>query len=156
MNPKRDEQTNKKVKFCNTNDCGNRNKCKLCENVFERRGKMESTTIHQVKIDIASYVAENHGDMIADIGCPNSVISRKDVSNFVKNLSKFQQKNLEMMPADDKFKFGPSGPFDCSEKLKFPIEVDSELFWVKVAVVDADIPMLLAWQQYSQTSWSCD
>ena len=48
-----------------------------------------------------------------------------------------------MVPADDKFKFGPSGPFRCSEKLKFPIEVDSELFWVEVALVEANIPMLL-------------
>ena len=48
-----------------------------------------------------------------------------------------------MIAADEKFKFGPSGPFGCSEKLRFPIEVHSKLFCVEVAIVDADIPMLL-------------
>ena len=78
--------------------------------------------------------------MIADIGCPNSVISSKDVDTFVRNLSQFQQENLEMISADEKFKFGPSGPFGCSEKLRFPIEVDSKPFWIEVAIVKADIP----------------
>ena len=142
VTPNQGEKTDKKkVKFCD--HLGKDNECKLCENNFEGKRTLSTTTVHQVKKDIVSYVTENRDDMIVDIGCPNSVISSKDVSNFVKNLSIFQQKNIEMVPADDKFKFGPSGPFRCSEKLKFPIEVDSELFWVEVALVEANIPMLL-------------
>ena len=121
MIPQRDGKTDRKVKFCNTNDCGKRNECKLCENVFEKRCKLKSTTVHQVKGDLVGYVSKERDDMIADIGCPNSVISRRDVSTFVKSLSQFQQENLEMIAADEKFKFGPSGQFRCSEKLIFPI-----------------------------------
>ena len=141
VTPNEGVKTDKKVTFCV--HIGNQKECKLCENVFKRKNHFSTTTVHQVKKDIVSYVTQNRNDMIADIGCPNSVISNRDVSNFVQNLSKFQQQNLEMVSADDKFKFGPSGPFECREKLRFPIEVDSKLFWVEVAVVDADIPMLL-------------
>ena len=139
----RDGKTDRKVRFCNTNDCRIRNECKLCENTFIKRSKARSTTVNHVKADIVCNVSKERDDMIADIGCPNSVISSKDVQSFVKNLSQFQQDNMEIIKADEKFKFGPSGPFECTEKLKFPIEVDSEMLWVEVAIVDADIPMLL-------------
>ena len=139
----RDVGTDRKVKFCNTSDCGKRNECKLCENVFRRRSMLRSTTVHHVKGDLVNYVNKARDDMIADIGCPNSVISSKDVDIFVRNLSQFQQECLEVVSADEKFKFGPSGPFGCSEKLRFPIEVDEKPYWIEVAMVDADIPMLL-------------
>ena len=32
---------------------------------------------------------------------------------------------------------------DALKKLRFPIEVDSKPFWIEVAIVKADIPMLL-------------
>ena len=143
MTPRRDVGTDKKVKFCNTSDCGKRNECELCENVFRKRSTLRSTTVHHVKGDLVNYVNKARDDMIADIGCPNSVISSKDVDIFVRNLSQFQQDNLEMISADEKFKFGPSGPFGCSEKLRFPIKVDSKPFWIEIAIVKADIPMLL-------------
>ena len=44
-----------------------------------------------------------------------------------------------MIAADEKFKFGPSGPFGCSAKLRFPIEVHSKLFWVEVVIVGNNI-----------------
>ena len=71
------------------------------------------------------------------------MIGAKDVENFVRKLSKAQQEDLEVVPADDKFKFGPSGPFHCSEKLRFPIRVNLDMRWVEVAIVEANIPMLL-------------
>ena len=143
MKSKRDDQTDKMVKFCNTNDCRNRNECELCRKMFEKKTKMESTLVHHLKNDILNYPVETSYDMIADLGCPNTVIGNKDVENFVKKLSKAQQENIEVVPADDNFKFGPSGPFHCSKKLKFPITVNSELRWIEVAIVQANIPMLL-------------
>ena len=47
------------------------------------------------------------------------------------------------MQVDEKFKFGPSGPFNCSEKLRFPIKHRMNILWVEVAIVKAKIPMLL-------------
>ena len=143
MKPKRDEQTGKMVKFCNTNDCRRRNECELCRKMLEKKMKMQSTTVHHLKNDIVNYKVETSNDMIVDLGCPNTVIGAKDVDNFVRKLSKAQQENIEVIPADDKFKFGPSGPFSCSKKLRFPIRVNSDLKWVEVAMVEANIPMLL-------------
>ena len=124
MKPKRDEQTGKMVKFCNTNDCRRRNECELCRKMLEKKMKMQSTTVHHLKNDIVNYKVETSNDMIVDLGCPNTVIGAKDVDNFVRRLSKAQQENIEVIPADDKFKFGPSGPFRCSKKLRFPIRVN--------------------------------
>ena len=103
---------------------------------------MSSSAFYQMK-DVACYVSGTSNEMIADLGCPNSVIAMKDENNFVSNLSKYQRANLEVVQVDEKFKFGPSGPFQCKEKLRFPICVENRLKWVEVALVNADIPMLL-------------
>ena len=81
--------------------------------------------------------------MIADLGCPNSVIGVKDVDMFIKNLSEYQKAKLESMKVEESFRFGPSGPYKCVEKLEFPIRNGSGVLWVAVSVVDANIPMLL-------------
>ena len=81
--------------------------------------------------------------MIADIGCPNTVISVNDVKIFTSNLSKFQQEQLQVIKVAESFKFGPSGPYKCSQKLRFPIKSGTRLIWVDVALVNAKIPMLL-------------
>ena len=109
--------------------------------MFEKKAKLETTSVHHLKNDIVNYPVA--GDMIADLGCPNTVIGEKDIETFVKNLSKVQQESLEVIPADDKFKFGPSGPFHCSRKLRFPIKIGSGKRWIDVAVVKANISMLL-------------
>ena len=54
-----------------------------------------------------------------------------------------QQKNLQYIRVDEKFKFGPSGPYKCSYKIRFPIGDGSKVFWCDISIVDADIPMLL-------------
>ena len=82
-------------------------------------------------------------EMIADIGCPNTVIGEADVKRFVQNLSQFQQDNLEVIDADEKFKFGPSGPYKSIEKLRIPIQTEKGSLWVTVSIVNANIPMLL-------------
>ena len=80
--------------------------------------------------------------MIAIIGCPNSVIGEADVERFIKNLSQYQQDNLEMINVDEKFKFGPSGPYPCSKKMEIPIKTEKGSLWVTVSIVKANIPML--------------
>jgi hypothetical protein len=81
--------------------------------------------------------------MIADIGCPITVIGFEDVKKFIGNLSQYQQDNLEVHEVGENFKFGPSGPYRCSRKLKFTISTSSRNFTAEVAIVDAKIPMLL-------------
>ena len=39
--------------------------------------------------------------------------------------------------------FGPSGPYRCSRKLRFPMRTGSKTFTAEVAIVEVDIPMLL-------------
>ena len=81
--------------------------------------------------------------MIADIGCPNSVINEEDKDVFIQNLSDFQQQNLVIVETEERFKFGPSGPYLCKRKLRFCIKDMDGFLWVEVALVKANIPMLL-------------
>ena len=127
----------KKVRFC-VHFYGN--KCVQCE---QTPMKSETTTFYQFKKDITSYIAVNSMEMITDIGCPNSVIGVNDVKNFKRNLSNSQQRNLQSIKVDENFKFGPSGPYNCSEKLRFPIHLGSKVFWGEISIVKANIPMLL-------------
>jgi hypothetical protein len=113
----------------------------MCDYIFKKKN-LRTTSFHQMK-DIATYVTGKSSDMIADLGCPNSVIGRKDKENFMRHLSGQQRKNLHVVEVDENFKFGPSGPFRCKEKLRFQIDIDQQSKWVEVAIVDADIPMLL-------------
>ena len=135
------KKTDKIVKFCSK--CSLGNQCKECDKTFNRKDPLHSTSFHQIRTDITNFVSGRSKDMIVDIGCPNSVISRKDADNFIKNLSKFQQENLASIQVDEKFKFGPSGPFQCVEKLQFPIKSGSKQFITEVAIVEVNIPMLL-------------
>ena len=48
-----------------------------------------------------------------------------------------------MIDVDEKFKFGPSGPYPCSEKMEIPIKTEEGSLWVTVSIVKANIPMLL-------------
>ena len=93
--------------------------------------------------DICSYLSGSSNEMIAILGCPNSVIGMKDEDSFIRNLSEYQRKHLQIISVDENFKFGPSGPFECKEKIRFPINVDNKPKWVDVAIVGANIPMLL-------------
>lgn len=108
--------------------------------LFDTKIPLHKTTFHQIKKDITSFVSDNSNEMIADIGCPNSVIGLKDVSNFKRGLSNFQHQNMKVLKVNENFKFGPSGPYNSSQKIRFPIRNG---FWAEVAIVNANIPMLL-------------
>jgi hypothetical protein len=138
--PETDKMTTKKVKFCK--ECDKSDKCKACEKIFSNKAPFQSTSIYQIEKDITCYVVANKS-MIADLGCPNTVIGEEDVNTFIACLTNFQQEKLEYVEVDEKFKFGPSGPYRCSRKLRFPIKNDADLLWVDVALVKAHIPMLL-------------
>ena len=139
QNPSRctKKMSDKKVKFCGMCDGF---KCKLCDDHFD--GKKQTTSFHQIKSDLTKY-DKDKATMIVDLGCPNSVLGVADVDRFRKSLSHFQQENLEIVDVDENFKFGPSGPYRCSEKIKIPIGRKEKTRWVTVAIVDARIPMLL-------------
>ena len=115
-------------------------KCDQCENVLGRR--LPSIAFHQ-RTDVSWFLAEKSSTMIADLGCPNTVIGKTDENKFIKSLSKYQQLHLKRVRSNEKFKFGPSGPYLCDEKLRFPVQNGPKLLWVEVALVQADIPMLL-------------
>ena len=107
------KERRRSVRFCP--ECKDGNFCTKCDKTFESKRKLRSTTLHHMK-DVNSYVTGNSSNMILDLGAPNSVISRKDKENFIKNLSKHQRENLHVIFVDENFKFGPSGPFHCKEK----------------------------------------
>ena len=131
----------KNVKFCEQSTCSN--KCDSCDKLFSSKVRMHSTTYHQLKNDITCLVVTRKKTMIADLGCPNTVISEADEKSFKECLTIFQQNNLEYLDVDEKFKFGPSGPYECSRKIRFPIRNEANLLWIEVSLVKANIPMLL-------------
>ena len=135
------KKTDKRVKFCT--ECSLIKRCKVCDKTFDRKDPLHSTSFHQLKPDLTNFVEGTSKGMIVDLGCPNSVISRRDVKHFITNLSKVQQDNLNIVQVDEKFKFGPSGPFQCIEKLQFPINYGSKHLNAEVAIVEVNIPMLL-------------
>ena len=131
----------KKVKFCIS--CSKETSCNSCDEMFNRNRKLQSTSFFQFHEDITTFYTKSGTDMITDIGCPSSVIGEADVERFIENLSQFQQDNLERLDVDEKFKFGPSGPYPCAYKLKIPIKTEEGTLFVTVAIVKANIPMLL-------------
>ena len=129
----------KNVTFCSVSE---NFECKLCDEHFEEKHPHRNTTFHQIKHDLTSYETDD-ATMVVDLGCPNSVLGKSDVQRFIKSLSHLQQENLQFVSAEDKFKFGPSGPYRCDRKMKIPIGWKGKTMWVTVAIVDARIPMLL-------------
>ena len=101
------------VKFCEQSTCSD--KCDSCDKLFSSKVRKQSTTFHQLK-NITCLVVTRKKRMIADLGCPNTVISEADEKSFQECLTIFQQDNLEYVEVDEKFKFGPSGPYKCSKK----------------------------------------
>ena len=102
----------KRVSFC----VHQRNHtCKNCENAFRREKSFEKTSYHQIQTDLTNIRSRKSTRMIADIGCPNSVINEEDKDAFIQNLSDFQQKNLVILETEERFKFGPSGPYLCKQ-----------------------------------------
>ena len=110
-----------KVRFCTKCAFSLDDGCNKCEKLFYDKPR---STFHQVKEDITttSYVCMKKTNMIADLGCPNTVISANDAEVFANSLTEFQQDNLEYIEVKENFKFGPSGPFKCIRKLRFPIK----------------------------------
>ena len=94
----------------------------MCEKTFDGRKSPGTTSFHQIRKDLTAFNV-NKATMTVDLGCPNSV--------------------LEIIEVDEKFKFGPSGPYTSSKKMKIPIGPVKKPLWVTVAIVDAKIPMLL-------------
>ena len=142
MNSKVNCDAKKRVQFCRK--CRPGYECRSCDKTFEKNKNvnLHTTSFHQCR-DITSYSVDKSREMIADIGCPHTLIGSKDEKNFNRNLSKFQQENLEIRKVDENFKFGPSGPYRCFRKLSFPIETSEKQIVAEVAIVEADIPMLL-------------
>ena len=125
MSRRMETQKRKIVKFCR--NCSDQNQCVECDETFRRKKTFRTTTVHDITTDITAFITE-HSKMIVDLGCPNSVIGVKDVKMFTKNLSKYQQAKLESMKVEESFRFGPSGPYKCVERLEFPIRNGSGVF----------------------------
>ena len=85
------EMTDKRVQFCLNCDSS---KCNVCDKTFDKKKTRKTSTFHQIKSKFTTFVTQNNSEIIVDIGCPNTVISIKDETNFKNNLNKFQQENL--------------------------------------------------------------
>ena len=128
------------VKFCrNCTDC---NICEECDERFRRKEMFKTTAVHVIKKDITGFSTKKNG-IIVDSGCPNSVMGSKDANEFMESMTEFQKEKLENLKDEENFNVGPSGPYGCTEKLRFPIRNGNEIFWGEISIVNANIPMLL-------------
>ena len=81
-----------RVHFCVK--CVSGNSCKVCDKTFE---KNVTTSFHQLQRDIITSFTVNHSrEMIADIGCPTSVIGRKDKDHFIKKSFKISTRKTRI------------------------------------------------------------
>ena len=65
--------------------------------MFVKKNTFRSTRVHDITTtDTTTFIAEV-SKMIADVGCPNSVIGVKDVDTFIKSLTEYQQTKLEIV-----------------------------------------------------------
>ena len=136
-----EKMTDKQVMF--SCECIYIDECKVCEKTFERKVPLQTTSFYQLDKDITVLVSETESKIIVDTGSPKSIVGSKDFQTFRKSLSHFQQENLKILPVKQSFKFGPSGPYECREKVNVPIKNGSVMMWAEFAVVDANVPMLL-------------
>ena len=137
------KKTDKLVRFCVMCSSGLAcDKCKLCDKLFDEKRPKQTATFHQIGRDLTKGVRDK-AMMICDLGCPNSVIGVSDVEKFRNCLSFYQQENIKLVCANENFKFGPSGPYHCSQKMRIPIGRKGSIIWIDIAIVNADIPMLL-------------
>ena len=120
-----DRQLENKVRFCV--HYGNK-PCKDCK----------TTAFHQIESDLTCYISEDSTKMIADIGCPNTVISEEDETIFVQNLSKFQQQHLKRVRTEENLNLVQVGLINAMK---------SSDFLSKVKVVQSSCGLKLLWSK---------
>ena len=127
--------TDKVVRFCKMCNRGVKcDQCKFCDKYFDGKTNMRTTSFHQIGNDLSKR-NKDRAKMICDLGCPNSVIGAADVEIFRKSLLRYQQESIQLIEVDENFKFGPSGPYHCAQKIRIPIERNGKTLLINISML---------------------
>ena len=85
-------------------------------------------------------------EIVVDCGAPKSLIGEKYLNEYLK-VQNIKYEQLDRSPCKQKFRFGPSQVYISTEKIKIPINLESEsgseMQYVDSYVIQADVPFLL-------------
>ena len=81
--------------------------------------------------------------MIVDIGCPRSLMGRKEYEKFRDSLSSSELKSIKESKASEKFRFGPSRTYDSCLRIEMPMNIKGEKIRANFFVVEGEIPILI-------------
>ena len=62
--------------------------------------------------------------MIIDIGCPRSLMGKKEYEKFLKSLTSSDRARIKEFKACEKFRFGPSRSYDSFLRVEMPLDLE--------------------------------
>ena len=78
--------------------------------------------------------------MVVDSGCPKTVTGRPWIDAFIESKGDI---SVKLEKEKEHFRFGPSQVYTSNENYKIEVHIGKLKEFIKVSVVDADIPLLL-------------
>ena len=78
--------------------------------------------------------------MVVDSGCPKTVTGRPWIDAYIESKGDIK---INLEKEKEKFRFGPSQVYTSNENYEIEVKVGKLKEFIKVSVVDADIPLLL-------------
>ena len=112
-----EKMTDKQVMF--SCECIYSDECKVCEQTFERKVPLQTTSFYQLDKDITVLVSETESKIIVDTGIPKSILGSKDFQTFRKSLSHFQQENLKFCQSNKVLNLDLAALMNVERKLMF-------------------------------------
>ena len=81
--------------------------------------------------------------MLLDCGAPKAVTGRTWMQTYIDQLTPEEKENIKTVKNNDRFVFGPSRVYVSNEKVNIPLKVGKLNHMMEVALVDAEIPLLI-------------
>ena len=86
-------------------------------------------------------------ECLLDTCCTSNVMGKSWKEKFVEHLPKLDQKEVELMSTESRFRFGGDDPVPAIERIKFPCYILGKRTSMIADVVDRDIPLLMSKQE---------
>ena len=81
--------------------------------------------------------------MILDIGCPRSLMGRKEFERFIESAVIKEKGKVKYFEANETFRFGPSKLFFSKQRIEVTMYFKGEAFRAKFFIVEGNIPILI-------------
>ena len=81
--------------------------------------------------------------MLLDCGAPKACTGKTWLNTYVDQLTEEEKSAIQTLENDDAFAFGPSPTFKSTEKVRIPVKIGTVEHVMEVAVVNAEIPLLI-------------